>query len=93
MTQTTTVEPRDQLDPGASAPNGKGRSRAPGWVLGLIVPVVSLVLWEVGARAGLISTRLMPAPGDIANTLAGLAADGVLLGHMGRRRRECWWAS
>ena len=83
MTQTTTVEPQDQLDPGASAPERNGKSGAPRWVLGLIGPVVAVVLWEAGARAGLVSDRLMPAPSDIAATLAGLAADGVLLGHMG----------
>jgi len=83
MTQTTTVEPRDQLDPGASAPERNGKSGAPRWVLGLIVPVVAVVLWEAGARTGMVSDRLMPAPSDIAATLAGLAADGVLLGHMG----------
>ena len=83
MTQATTVEPRDQLDPGASAPERNGKSGAPRWVLGLIVPVIAVALWEAGARTGLVSTRLMPAPSDIANTLAGLAADGVLLEHMG----------
>ena len=83
MTQVTTVQPRDQLDPGASAPNKADKGRAPRWMLGLIVPVFAVGLWEAAARAGLVSTRLMPAPSDIGATLADLASDGVLLGHMG----------
>lgn len=52
-----------------------------GWALGLMVPLAILALWEVGAITGVVSTRLLPAPSDIATTLAGLAADGELLGH------------
>jgi sulfonate transport system permease protein len=39
------------------------------------------VSWEIGAMGGLISTRLIPAPTEIARTLAALASDGDLLGH------------
>lgn len=45
------------------------------------LPVVLLILWEIAARTGLITARLMPAPSTIA--IAGLAAliDGTLIHH------------
>jgi sulfonate transport system permease protein len=45
------------------------------------LPVTLLILWEVAARTGLITARLMPAPSTIA--LAGWAAllDGSLIYH------------
>jgi sulfonate transport system permease protein len=45
------------------------------------LPVVLLLLWEIAARAGLITARLMPAPSTIA--LAGWNAlmDGTLVYH------------
>lgn len=52
------------------------RAFAP-WAL----PVVLLILWEIAARAGLITARLMPAPSTIA--VAGWTAlmDGTLIYH------------
>ena len=52
------------------------RAFAP-WAL----PVVLLILWEIAARTGLITARLMPAPSTIA--VAGWTAlmDGTLIYH------------
>ena len=45
------------------------------------LPVVLLILWEIAARTGLITARLMPAPSTIA--VAGWTAlmDGTLIYH------------
>jgi sulfonate transport system permease protein len=50
-------------------------------VLGSIVPISILVIWESGAQAGLVSTRLIPSPSAIIGTLAHLATEGNLIGH------------
>jgi sulfonate transport system permease protein len=51
-------------------------------LIGLIVPVAALALWEAGAVAGVVSTRILPPPSEIASTLGGLASDGMLAGHI-----------
>lgn len=38
--------------------------------------------WEAASRAGLVSPLYFPAPSRIAATLAALAADGTLAGHL-----------
>lgn len=44
-----------------------------------IVPVL-LLLWEVGARAGVIDSVSFPAPSEIATTVVSLVADGFPTG-------------
>ncbi|MGH8950124.1 MAG: ABC transporter permease [Acidimicrobiia bacterium] len=80
MTRLLAKAPRDQIDPGA-VPTQR-RRRFPRWGMALIVPVVIVTLWELGAVAGAISTRLIPAPSTIAATIGDLATDGELLGHV-----------
>jgi len=52
------------------------RSLAP-WVL----PAVLMVVWEIAARKGLISARLMPAPGTVAVAFWKAVLDGTLIHH------------
>jgi len=48
-----------------------------GWLpLGLIV--VLLLLWEAGARAGVVSALFFPAPSTIARSFARMLAEGTL---------------
>src|SRR5690606_40872006 len=56
------------------------RRRGRGWE-GLLLPLLVVVLWEVGARVGFVSTRLLPSPSQIAHTVASLAASGELVDH------------
>lgn len=56
------------------------RRRGRGWE-GLLLPLLVMVLWEVGARVGFVSTRLLPSPSQIAHTVASLAASGDLVDH------------
>ncbi len=58
------------------------RRRMPRWALGLVVPLTVVLVWEAGARVGLIGTRLIPAPSVVWSTLTGLAAEGALFGHV-----------
>jgi sulfonate transport system permease protein len=51
--------------------------------LGLAVPVLLALLWEVAAAQELVSRRLMPPPSRILDTLWRLAASGDLWLHMG----------
>ncbi|HEY7242430.1 MAG TPA: ABC transporter permease [Xanthobacteraceae bacterium] len=52
-----------------------------GPALGLLVPVVLAVSWEIAVRIGLSNGRLIPPPSVIWNTFADLAATGELERH------------
>jgi sulfonate transport system permease protein len=45
------------------------------------LPVVLLILWEIAARAGMITARLMPAPSTIAVAGWNALMDGTLVYH------------
>ncbi len=48
----------------------------------MILFVAALLLWEVLARAGVISAFYFPAPSKVGDTLAGLAASGELMAQL-----------
>lgn len=52
-------------------------------MLGLLLPLGALLLWEGAVRAGLIEGRLMPQPSRLAKLFWGLAGNGELLTHVG----------
>lgn len=61
-----------------------GRRHA-AWVgggLGLVVPAVLAVGWEMATRHGWISARLLPPPSAIILTVAGLVEKGELAAHV-----------
>lgn len=78
MTRTA-LEAREQTAPEPTTPTR--RRQTPRWLLGLIIPVGLLTLWEVGALTGVVSSRLIPPPSAIGATLVGLAVDGDLWAH------------
>ena len=49
--------------------------------LGLLLPLLAVAGLEFGVRSGLVPANLMPAPSEIASTLAWLAQNG-LAGHL-----------
>lgn len=80
MTDTLTPlrEPKAPGEALSTRPRGL-RLRRVG--LGLVVPVAALALWQLGAAAGLVSTRLVPPPSEIFATIVDLASDGALWAH------------
>ena len=50
--------------------------------IGLILPMILLLIWELLARIGVFPPNLLPAPSTIAFTLNHLATTGELLGHI-----------
>lgn len=80
MTNTLT-HLREPEAPGEPIPGSPKRRRWRRVGLGLVVPVVVLALWELGAAAGAVSTRLIPPPSEIGATLIDLAAEGELWAH------------
>jgi sulfonate transport system permease protein len=69
-------------DAGAQADAGARRTlRMPRAAVGLLLPVLALIAAEAGVRTGLIPANLLPAPSEIAATIAGLAQQG-LAGHV-----------
>jgi sulfonate transport system permease protein len=50
---------------------------------GLLVPAVLVIVWEAIVRAGWVSPHLLPPPSELVTTLADLAGNGTLLGHIG----------
>jgi len=66
--------------PPASRGNGLARFARP--LLGLLVPVVLAVGWELAVRAGLSNGRLVPPPSRIYAQFDELARSGELLRHV-----------
>lgn len=48
---------------------------------GLVLPILLLAAWEIGAGAGWLDSRLLPPPSKILGTIWTLAASGDLLIH------------
>lgn len=49
------------------------------YLLGFIVPIISLVIWEVSANTGAVNPMFFPAPSDIFSSGLVRLADGSLL--------------
>jgi sulfonate transport system permease protein len=75
---------RDQAAVSATHPNPKKSKRTGGrFLLGLALPVVLALGWEMAVRWGLAEGRLMPPPSRIFDTLYQLAITGELWLHIG----------
>ncbi|MBS4205961.1 ABC transporter permease [Lederbergia citrea] len=53
------------------------------WILGSIIPLFLLLVWEIAGRAGVIEAHLLPAPTKIVQEIFEMGAAGTLLGHVG----------
>jgi sulfonate transport system permease protein len=67
--------------PAPAAGTSLGRVLRHPALLGLLLPVVTAVGWELAARAGWIEARLMPPPSVVAEKLAELHGTGELARH------------
>jgi sulfonate transport system permease protein len=72
---------------GAGSPDAGSQRRITSFwsssYIGLLLPVVLAVLWELAVALGVVSGRLMPPPSRIGATLYDLARDGQLFVHIG----------
>src|ERR1700733_476666 len=69
-----------------SSPKKTNKPRSlviPDNLLGWIIPISVLVLWEVFARAGMLPPNWLPAPTVIAQTIYQLDVAGDLWRHVG----------
>ncbi|CAH1200543.1 Putative aliphatic sulfonates transport permease protein SsuC [Paenibacillus plantiphilus] len=57
--------------------------RATNVLLGAILPLTLLLVWEVAGARGLLNPILLPAPSEIWEELVGLTASGELAQHLG----------
>jgi sulfonate transport system permease protein len=62
-------------------PDSIGRIYIPDRVLGWIIPVTVLLVWELLARMGMLPPNWLPAPTVVGQTLYQLAVAGDLLKH------------
>lgn len=53
------------------------------WGTGAIIPVVTIVLWQLAGSTGLISAQFLPTPLSIARAFTGLLVTGELTHHLG----------
>jgi sulfonate transport system permease protein len=53
------------------------------FVIGLILPSVLLLAWELFSRLGFLAPNLLPAPSTVIITLYNLAISGSLFSHVG----------
>lgn len=80
MTMTLETSTAPAAEPAATAPR-----RAPRWIkpaLGLIVPLVVGIGWEIAVARGWSNGRLVPPPSKIYEMLAELAKSGELSRHV-----------
>jgi sulfonate transport system permease protein len=67
----------------ARPPDNIGRIYIPDRLLGWIVPVTVLLVWELLARLGMLPPNWLPAPTVVGKTIYQLAIAGDLLKHAG----------
>lgn len=53
------------------------------WTVGIILPLLLVILWQLASELGWISELTMSSPAAIASEFAGLAATGELFVHLG----------
>ncbi|MBN8237020.1 ABC transporter permease [Halobacillus kuroshimensis] len=53
-----------------------------GALLGLVLPVLILILWETASRAGWVAPYLLPSPTAVVEEMSGMAQEGELWGHI-----------
>jgi len=70
--------------PSSLAPRRGGRFASRELALGFASPVILFVLWEIGARAGFLDARILPAPTKVAVTIWDMIQNEQLLEHTGR---------
>jgi sulfonate transport system permease protein len=64
-------------------PKRRGRASIPlSWALGLILPALSLLLWEAAGRFEWVGPNLLPTPSAVWDSMASLAATGELWSHI-----------
>lgn len=52
------------------------------WILGSILPILLIVVWEVAGRFGWIEAYLLPTPTRIVEEISNMAASGALVSHL-----------
>jgi sulfonate transport system permease protein len=57
--------------------------RVPKPVLGLVVPLCLLAVWEIATAGGQVSASVLPSPQQVLQALAGMAASGEMLQAIG----------
>jgi sulfonate transport system permease protein len=67
----------------AKPPNNIARIYIPDRLLGWIIPVSVLLVWELLARMGMLPANWLPAPTVVAQTIYQLAVAGELWKHVG----------
>lgn len=60
----------------------KADSRTIRRLLPWIPPICLLLIWQIATHSGLISTRILPAPGDVLAAAIRMAATGELFRHI-----------
>lgn len=71
----------DQASLALAAPRARAAPRRlprAGWAIGLIVPAVGVLFWQLAAQKGLIEEDLLPSPRTILSTGWGMVQDGSL---------------
>ncbi len=67
----------------AKAPKNIGRIHIPDRLLGWIIPVSVLLVWQLLARLGVLPANWLPAPTIVGQTIYQLTVAGDLLKHVG----------
>jgi len=62
---------------------GKPSFRLPDGLAAWILPAALILGWEIGADAGLIATRVLPAPSAVALAFWQTWCDGSLIDNVG----------
>lgn len=53
------------------------------WILGSILPLILILVWDIAGRVGLIESYLLPSPTRIVQEITKMASNGTLFEHIG----------
>ena len=58
--------------------SSRAKSFRSDWLLSWLLPVSIVLVWQLAAQTGLLSTRILPAPLDVLKVGVQLASSGEL---------------